>query len=195
LETDLSEPGGFNMIQGHAGDSRSLELASADNSQSPGSGWVMSPIVAVVKIIVDNNHGPVVPAEGAPADIIIAIVPMNPGRSPMIGGDPVPAQSHSPVPAPVVVSTPAPGLIRNPAPAARRIPQPSSVIIGPPILVIHAGDPDVAVRPFIGPIAVGGELIFIVGQLRGQVALGDILILQRIPVFIPVVKIIAIVGE
>jgi hypothetical protein len=195
LETDLSEPGGFNMIQGHPGDSRSLELASADNSQSPGSSWVMSPIVAVVKIIVDNDHRPVVPAERAPADIIIAIVPVHPSRSPMIGGNPVPAQSHSPVPAAVVVSAPAPGLIRKPGPAARRIPQPSSIIIGPPILIIHAGDPDVAVRPFIGPIAVGGELIFIIGQLRGQVAFGDILILQRIPVFVPIVKIIAIEGE
>jgi hypothetical protein len=195
LETDVSEPGGFNMIQGHAGDSRSLELAPVDNGQSPGSGGVMGPIVAVVKIVVDDDNRAVVPAERAPTDVIIAIVPVNPGRSPMIGGDPVPAQSHPPVPAAVVVSTPAPGLIRNPAPAAGRIPEPSSVIIGPPILVIHVGDPDVAVRPLIGPIAVGGELVFIIGKLRGQVALGDILILQRIPVFIPVVKIIAIVGE
>lgn len=159
------------MAQSHVGNSGRLELVLVDNSQSPGTGGVVGPIIAVVKIVVDDYNRAVIPAERAPADVIISMIPVDPSRSPMIGGDPVPAQSQPPMPSAVMVNTPAPGLIRNPGPADDRIPEPSSVIIGPPIRIIRGGHPDVPVRPFVDPIPIGGELIFVVIELGGQIAL------------------------
>jgi hypothetical protein len=183
------------MPQGHVGNFGRLELVFADNSQSPGFGGVMGPIIAIVKIVVDDNNRMVVPAKRAPADIIIAMIPVDPARSPMIGGNPVPAQSQPPVPSSVVVSAPTPGLIGNPVPATAGVPDPPSIVIRPPIRIIDRGNPDISIRPFIGPVAIRGELVFVVLKLGGQIALRDILILERIPVFIPVVKVIAIIRK
>jgi hypothetical protein len=196
LEIYLAEAGGFDMSQSHIRDSGSLELVLVDNSQSPRTSGVIGSMIPVIKIVVDDNNRVVVPAKRAPADIIISPIPVDPSRSPMIGGDPVPAQSQPPMPPAVMINTPAPGLIRNPGPADDGIPDPSSVIIGPPIrIIIHGGHPNVPVRPLVGPVAIGGELIFVVLELGGQIALRDILILQRIPAFIPIVKIIPTVRE
>jgi hypothetical protein len=151
----------------------------------------MGPIIAVVKIVIDDNNRMVVPAERAPAEIIISMIPVDPSRAPMIGWNPVPAQSQPPMPSSVMVSAPAPRLIRNPVPAAAGVPGPPSIIIRPPIRIIDRGDPDISIRPFIDPIAVGGEFIFVVLELGRQIAFRNILILERIPVFIPVVKVIA----
>jgi hypothetical protein len=91
LESNLPEPGGLNTAQRRVGDPVRLELAFVDNGQGPGIGRIMTPMIAVVKIVVPDDDGMVVPAERTPADMIISMIPMNPGRPPMIGGDPVPA--------------------------------------------------------------------------------------------------------
>ncbi len=91
MESHLPEPGGFNTAKRCIGDPGRLELAFADNSPGPGIRRIMIPMIAVVKIIVMDDDGTVVPAERAPADMIISMIPVNPSRSPMIGGDPVPA--------------------------------------------------------------------------------------------------------
>jgi len=91
LESNLPEPGGLHTAKRRFGDPGRLELAFADNSPGPGIGRIMTPMIAVVKIIVMDDDGTVVPAERTPADMIISMIPLDPGRSPMIGGDPVPA--------------------------------------------------------------------------------------------------------
>jgi hypothetical protein len=181
------------MPEGHTGDFMRLQLVFADNGQGPGVGGVMGPIIPVVKIIVGEDHGTVIPAQRAPADIIIVVIPVDPTGPPVISGNPVPAHSHSPMPSPIVASHPTPGLISDPVPAAVVVPDPPSVIVGPPILIINDRNPDISVRPFINPVAVIGELGFIVLKLRRQIAFRDILILQRIAVLVPVVKIILII--
>jgi hypothetical protein len=94
-----------------------------------------------------------------------------------------------------MVCAPAPGLIRNPVPAATRIPEPAAVMIRPPIIVIDVRHPDISERPLISPVAVGSQLVFIVIELRRKIPFGDVLIVQRIPVFIPTIKVIAAVGN
>jgi hypothetical protein len=195
LKSNFPEPAGLDTAKRRAGDPGRLELAFMDNGPGPGIGGIMGPMVAVIKIVIDDDDGTVVPAERTPADIIISIIPMDPGRSPMIGGDPVPAQSQPPVPSPVMISAPTPRLVRDPVPAAAGVPDPSAIIIRPPIRIMDRGDPNISIRPFIDPIAVGGELVFVVLELGRQITFRDILILERIPVLIPIVKIIPIIRE
>jgi len=94
-----------------------------------------------------------------------------------------------------MISAPTPGLVRNPVPAAAGIPEPPAIIIGPPIRIIDRGDPNISVRPFIDPIAVGSELVFVVLELGGQITFRDILIFEGIPALVPIVKIIPIIRE
>lgn len=161
-----------------------------DDSQGPRSSGIIRPMVAIIKIIVDDDDRAVVPAERTPADIIVAPIPVNPSRTPMTVGNPIPPQPQTPMPAAVMIDTPAPGLGRNPGPAAERIPDPAAIIIGPPIGVIDSRNPDIAVWPFVNPGAVGSEFILIVLELGGQIALGHVLAVERIALAIPVVKII-----
>lgn len=62
-----------------------------DNGPGPGIARIMIPVIAVIKIVVYDDDGTVVPTERAPTDMIISMVPVDPGRSPVIRGDPVPA--------------------------------------------------------------------------------------------------------
>ena len=90
-------------------------------------------LIAIIEIIVDDDDRPIVPAQRTPADIIMPPIPVDPGGTPMAGGNPVPAQAESPVPPSIMINTPAPGLIRDPGPAADWIPGPSAIIIGSPV--------------------------------------------------------------
>jgi hypothetical protein len=55
---------------------------------------------------------------------------------------------------------------------------------------MHVGDPDIAIGPFVGPIAVVRQLALVVFEFGGQVALGDILTLEGVPVLVPVIEFI-----
>jgi len=48
--------------------------------------------------------------------------------------------------------------------------------------------PDIAIGPFVGPIAVVRQLALVVFELRGQIALGDVLTLEGIPVLVPIIE-------
>ena len=163
------------------------------DSQRPGPAGIIRAVVTVIEVVVEDDHGPVVPAQRTPADIIISRVPVDPRGSPVGLRNPVPAQAQSPVPAAVMISAPAPGLIGNPVPAAIRIPEPAPVMVRPPVIVIDMGNPDISERPLVGPVAVGSQLVFVVVELRRKVPFRHILIVQRVPVIVPAVEVIAAV--
>lgn len=99
------------------------------------------------------------------------------------------------MPAAVVVGTPTPRLIRNPGPAAKWIPEPAAIIVGAPILNIELRYPDVSVRPFVDPAAVVGELILVVFEFRGKIALRNVLTVEGIAVAVPAIEIVAPIGK
>jgi hypothetical protein len=153
-------------------------------------------MISIVEVIVDENAGIVVPAERAPTAVVMAPIPMHPGRAPGMMGNPVPAKAEPPTPAAVVVNGPAPRLGGDPGPAAQRIPVPVPIVIRSPIHIgVDIGHPDMAVRPLVGPITVVGQLAFIVVELGGQISFGDVAGLDGVPVFVPNVKIIPSLGE
>jgi hypothetical protein len=121
-------------------------------------------VITPIKIVVDDDHRTVIVTQRAPPDIVISAIPMDPGRSPVPGGDPIPSQAKSPMPATVVRNAPAPRFIRNPCPAANRIPGPSPVIIRAPGVVIDTGNPNITVRPLVCPTAVIIQLSLILIQ-------------------------------
>jgi hypothetical protein len=190
LQSEIAEAGSFDPAQRDARDVTVLELVSVHHRQGVGTARVAAAVVAVIEIVVDDDHRVVVPAQRSPAAIVMTPVPMHPGGTPGIVGDPVPAETQPPVPAAVVVGAPAPRLVGDPGPAANRIPDPAAVVIGSPIIHIDAGNPDITIRPFIGPAAVLGKLVFIVIKLRGKIALGNILAVEGVPVGVPVIEII-----
>jgi hypothetical protein len=90
-----------------------------------------------------------------------------------------------------MINTPAPRLRGDPGPAAKGIPIPVAVVIGPPIGIrMNVGHPDIAIGPLVGPIAVVRQLALVVIELGGQIALGDVLALDAVPVLVPIVEII-----
>jgi hypothetical protein len=123
----------------------------------------------VVEIVVDDDDGPVVPAERTPADIVLVVPPVNPGGAPVVVGDPVPAEADPPMPPPVVVDGPAPGFERDPVPADHGIPDPTAVKIGPPVDVDRVRGPDVSVRLFIDPVAAPVEFLLVVVEIGREV--------------------------
>jgi hypothetical protein len=68
-------------------------------------------------------------------------------------------------------------------------------MVRPPVIVIDVGNPDIPERPLIGPVSVGRQLVFVIVELGRKVLFGDILVVQRIPVLVPAVKVIAAVRE
>jgi hypothetical protein len=60
---------------------------------------------------------------------------------------------------------------------------------------MDVGHPDIAIRPLVRPIAVVRQLALIVIELGGQIALGDVLAQDGVPVLVPVVEIIPSVRE
>jgi len=55
---------------------------------------------------------------------------------------------------------------------------------------MNVGHPDIAIGPLVGPIAVVRQLALVVIELGGQVALGDVLALDAVPVLVPIVEIV-----
>jgi len=190
LHREIAEAGRFCSAQGDARDVPVLELVPVDDRQSVGPARVAGAVVAVVKVIVVDDHRVVVPAKRSPAAIVVAPVPMHPGGTPGVMGDPVPAETQPPVPAAVMVGAPAPGLVRYPGPAADRIPGPAAVVVGAPIICICTGNPDIAVGLFIDPAAVLSELVFVILEVRGKIALRNILAVEGVPVGAPVIEFI-----
>ena len=195
MQGQIAEPGRLGPAQGDIGDMPVLELILVDDRQGTGSGRVVRPVPAVIEVVIDDDHRPVVPAQGRPAAVVIAPIPVHPAGAPVTLGDPVPAQAQSPVPAPVVIGAPAPRLIGDPAPAASGIPEPAAVIIGPPVVIVNAGDPDISIGPFIDPATVLGKLVFVVFELGGKIAFGDVLAVEGVPVGVPEVEIIPPTGQ
>ncbi len=97
--------------------------------------------MSAIEMIVDNDHGPVVPAE-----------------------------ADSPVPASVMVNGPAPGFEGDPVPADHGIPNPAPVEVRAPVDVDRIGDPDVSVWSFIDPGAAPVELFLVLAEIGRQIA-------------------------
>ena len=150
-----------------------LEVFAADDREGPRAvGVIVAVIVSVVHAAVE--HAGIAPvAERRPAEIEVIPPPVDPGRAPHVHGDPVPAEVGAPVPAAVMGRGPAPGLVGPPGPTGKGQPAPAAVVIGAPVLVDPAGDPDVAVRGEIRPLAVLVELAFEIGELLGKLAVGE----------------------
>jgi hypothetical protein len=103
LHRYILDPGGFGTAQSNIMDIAILELVSVDDRQGMGVTGVIVSVVAIIEVIVPDNTGVVVPAERAPAAVVIAPVPVHPGRTPVILGDPIPTQAEPPAPAAVMV--------------------------------------------------------------------------------------------
>jgi hypothetical protein len=125
-------------------------------------GRIISVRVVPIKGVVDDDNRPVVIVQRTPSDIVISRIPMYPGWTPVSGGYPIPAKSHSPVPASVMGNTPSPGFIRNPSPSTDRIPRPPSIIIRSPGVMIDIRNPDITIGAFVNPLAVIGQLRLII---------------------------------
>jgi hypothetical protein len=80
------------------------ELVSVDHREGVGVTGVVVSVVAIIEVIVPDDTRVVVPAERAPAAVVIAPVPVHPGRPPSIMGDPIPAKAEPPAPASVMVN-------------------------------------------------------------------------------------------
>jgi hypothetical protein len=174
---------------------RVLELVFMNDGESPRVAGVIRAVIAIIEIIIDHDTRIVIPTEGTPAAVIVAPIPIDPARSPNSRGNPIPTHAQPPAPTAIVISTPAPGLRGNPGPPADRIPEPAAVVIRPPVGMVNMGNPDIAIRPFIGPVSVLGQLVFIRIKLRGQILLGSILNIDGIPVVVPIVKIIPAISQ
>jgi hypothetical protein len=123
----------------------------------------------VVEIVVDDDDGPVVPAERAPADITLVVPPVDPGGAPVMMGDPVPAEADPPMPPSVVVDGPAPRFERDPIPADHGIPDPSAVKVGPPVGVDRVRGPNVSVRSLVDPGAAPVEFLLVIVEIGRKV--------------------------
>lgn len=160
-----------------------------DHSQGSRVEWIVAIIIASVKTVVDDDSRVTVITQWTPADIITTPIPMNPGRPPMAGGDPVPSQPETPMPTTVMVDTPAPGFIRDPIPADDGIPDPAAVVVRAPIMImIHGRNPDIPVGPFIHPSTMIGKLFFVFIHLFREVFPGTGLSVTGIPRPIPICK-------
>jgi len=74
-----------------AADVGGLEMVAANDGHGPVAGGEPAVVVAIIEAVVEEVTGPVVPGEGAPADMIAVPPPMHPGRAPMMPRDPIPA--------------------------------------------------------------------------------------------------------
>ncbi len=151
-------------------------------------------VIPPVEVIVDDDHRAVIVAQGAPANIVISVIPVNPGWSPVSGGNPIPSQAETPVPTAVMGYTPSPRLIGNPCPSANWIPYPSSVVIGPPGVVVNIGNPNITVWPLIGPTAVIIQLRLILIQFNRQITASHISVLEHVPASVPLCEAIFLTG-
>jgi hypothetical protein len=66
-------------------------LILVDNGQGSRVSRIIPVRVAPVKVVVDDDNRAVVIAHRTPADVVISMIPMHPGWTPVSGGDPIPA--------------------------------------------------------------------------------------------------------
>ncbi len=99
------------------------------------------------------------------------------------------------MPAAVMVGAPSPGFVGNPGPAADRIPSPAAVVVRAPIIDMDLGNPDITVGSLVNPVAVLGELVFIVFEFRRKIPFRNIPAVEAVPVGVPEVKIIPPVSQ
>ena len=153
---------------------------------------VPSAVMPSVEMVVDDDDRVIPIAEGAPADVIVMIVPVNPSRPPRpaMHRNPIPTQAVAPAPPAVMRGAPAPGLGGHPRPADDRIPGPAAVIIRPPAGVVNRRHPNIAVVGLVAPPAVVRQLIVIVGIIRGQISPAQAPGVQCIARFVPRLKIV-----
>ncbi len=96
--------------------------------------------------------------QGSPADVVVARLPVDPGRSPLVAGDPAPAVVGVVIPAAVVIGRPAEGLVRDPGPAEVG-PHPVARLVGAPRCGDSPRPPDPAVPRALDPVSVGGKVV------------------------------------
>jgi hypothetical protein len=171
-----------------------LELIAADDGHGPVMRRVIAVVSAIIEVVVDEKDGPVIPAERAPADVIVVPPPVDPGRAPVIVGDPIPAQAEAPVPSPVVVDRPSPGLGGHPGPAHDGIPDPAAIEIGPPVAVRDIGHPDVAIATLVDPSAVLVELLLVLLDLGREILPRAPGREQAVPRVVPILERVAAAG-
>ncbi len=132
-------------------------------------GGIMAPMIPSVKVIVHDHNRTAVVTQRTPADIIRVPVPVDPGRAPDSGGNPVPAEIPSPVPPSVMADTPSPGIVRHPGPSDKRIPGPPSVMIRTPNMMDHIRNPNISVRPLVNPTAIICQFFLVFIQFRRKI--------------------------
>jgi hypothetical protein len=159
-----------------------------DHGQGTGVDRIIRVAVAVIEMVIDDDDRAVIIAEGAPAHVIMIIIPVDPGRAPVGPRDPIPAQVRPPVPPAVMGGAPAPGFRGDPGPTDDGIPGPSAEIVRPPIDVIDIGDPDISVGLFIGPAAVIAQFFLIFGDAGRQVSGGAPPGEEIVPGFVPLIE-------
>ncbi len=182
------------VIKGDPGNGPVLQLVPADDGHRPGVIPVAVPsaVMPSVEMVVNDDDRVIPIAEGAPADVIVMIVPVNPSRPPRpaMHRNPIPTQAVAPAPPAVMRGAPAPGLGGHPRPADDRIPGPAAVIIRPPAGVVNRRHPNIPVVGLVAPPAVVRQLIIIVGISRGQISPAQAPGVQCVARFVPRLKIV-----
>src|SRR6202521_6136529 len=93
-----------------------------------------------------------------PTDVAAAIAPGNPGRTPFVARDPLPAVVGVIGPAAIVIGGPTEGLVGHPGPAVVGH-HPAAGHVGAPAGADPERQPDPAVGAALDPVAVGRELV------------------------------------
>src|SRR6185312_2233109 len=105
----------------------------------------------------------------SPADVVVAFLPGDPGRSPVVAGNPGPADLRVLIPAAVVVGRPSIRLVGEPGPTLVA-PDPVTGLIAAPARGHVARRPDPPVARALDPVAVGGETVVEKAEVDGGVA-------------------------
>jgi len=66
-------------------------LVPADHGQGARMDRIIRIAMVIVEMVIDDDDGAVIIAERAPAHVIIVVIPVDPGRSPVGPRDPIPA--------------------------------------------------------------------------------------------------------
>lgn len=109
-EVDCAERGDPVGSQGVPVNAGGLELRPVDDGQSPGVDGISPAVIPAVEVVVNDDDRVVVVAQGRPGHVMGIPVPVDPGRTPIPGGNPVPSETQPPVPAAVAIDAPTPRL-------------------------------------------------------------------------------------
>src|SRR5436305_2843452 len=109
--------------------------------------------------------------QGSPADVVVAFLPGDPGRTPVVAGHPGPTDLGVLIPAAVMVGGPAVGLVGEPGPPLVA-PHPVSGLIGAPARGDRARRPDPAVARALDPVPVRRQAVVEEAQVHRGVPVG-----------------------